>query len=236
MDQSKINYKTNAEIMPFSQLSNYQLSLVFQSAKRKYTEMLENNPLQAKLLQDIPNLLPQNLKCQYHDDNSFNNLTNGKSPSLSLLHINLQSSTRNYSLLKAYLSNLNLDFDIIGVSEAGVNNANLIKNTFNSHFIMYKKPSDETTKGGAAFFNRKELFDSLTARNDFELNLPLVEDLWIQVDNTVIAVIYRHPKANSTEFTEKLELNLEKIINENKIGLVCGDININLMDMTSADV
>jgi hypothetical protein len=84
--------KYTLENMPFSQLSNYQLTLLFQSAKQKYTDMLDNNPLQAKLLRDIPNLMPQNLKCQYHDDNSFNALINGKNLSLSLLHVNLQSS------------------------------------------------------------------------------------------------------------------------------------------------
>ena len=161
--------------MSFSKLSN---NLVFQTAMRKYTEMLESNPIQAKLLQDIPNIMPQNMKCQYHDDNSVNNLTNGKRPPLSLLHVNLQSSTRNYSLLKADLSNLNLDYDnIIRISEAGCNNASLIKYTFSGYSLMHKKPPHKTIKGGAAFFIRKELCCSLTDRSDLELNLPLVEDL-----------------------------------------------------------
>jgi hypothetical protein len=64
----------------------------------------------------------------------------------------------------------------------------------------------------------------------------LVEDLWIEVNNIVIAVIYKHPKANNAEFVEKLELTLEKVIRENKTSIICGDININLIDMKSAEV
>jgi hypothetical protein len=44
----------------------------------------------------------------------------------------------------------------------------------------------------------------------------------------VIAVINKHPQANNTEFTEKLEMNLEKIISKSKTSIVCGDIKINL--------
>jgi hypothetical protein len=224
------------KFLPFSSLSNFQLSLEFQVAKRKYTELLYDNPLQKKLLQDVPNYMPHNFNCHYHDENSFNELIKNKNPSLSLLHINLQSSTKNYSLLKAHLSNLNLKFDIIAISEAGVNNSNHIKNAFRDYTLIHKNPSNKTTKGGVAIFIKQELSTSLSTRTDLDLNLPLIEDLWIEVNNTIIGVAYKHPKAKNPDFIDKLENNLELIVSEKKTSIICGDTNLNLMNVALPDI
>jgi len=104
--------------MPFYNLTNFQLSIEFQLAKTKYTDMLENNSLQRHLMENIPEQMLNNFKCKYYDEEMFNLLVKGKQKFVSLLHINLQSSLKNYALLKVHLSNMAIDFDIIGITEA----------------------------------------------------------------------------------------------------------------------
>ena len=222
--------------MPFAQLSNLQLNQEFQNAKRKYNEFIKNNPLHKKIFENMPANILNSTSCQYHDDDSFNKLIKDIHPSLSLIHINLQSSTKNYASLKAHLSNLKQKFDIIAISEAGVNNANLVRNTFANYKFYHQNPLNKTTKGGVAVFVKDDKFTSVLERNDLKLDIPEMEDIWLQVDNIIISVLYRHPKSKEEILISKLEGNLETMVQEKKMSIICGDLNINLLNINSPDV
>ena len=198
--------------------------------------MIENNPLHKKLIENVPKNLLKSIGCQYYDETSFNNTTKNIKPALSLIHANLQSSTKNYGSLKAHLTNLETKFDIIAISESGVNNANLVQNTFENYQFYHRKPRHNTTKGGVALFINQDIITTISERTDLEMNIPYVENIWLQINNTIIAVIYKHPHASNEALTKKIEINLESINREKKMSIICGDININLLDTKSTDV
>jgi hypothetical protein len=100
---------------------------------------------------------------------------------------------------------------------------------------MHQNPTHHTSKGGAALFIKHELSTHLSVRTDLNLDLPLVEDIWVEINNTIISVIYKHPKAKNIEFTEKLEKSLEIITSGRKRSIVCGDINLNLINISQPD-
>jgi len=222
--------------MPYFNLTNFQLSLEYELAKTKYTDMLESNCIQKHLVKNIPPDLLNTFQCKYYDEETFNAMVRGKNVSFSMLHINLGSSIKNYSLLKAHLSNLAIEFDIIAITEAGVRNIELVSHMFEGYQFYYKEPMHKTTKGGTGVFVKEELNNKLLRRNDLDLKIPQVEDIWFEVNNTIVAVIYKHPKGTNALFVETLEMKLDIIIKENKIGIICGDININLLQQTSSDV
>jgi hypothetical protein len=69
--------------------------------------------------------------------------------------------------------------------------------------------------------------DDLLLVNDTNL-----ENIWIDVcdgkNKYVIGVVYRHPGYSTNSICKGLETNLTAIASEHKIGLICGDINIDL--------
>jgi hypothetical protein len=120
--------------------------------------------------------------------------------------------------------------------EAGVNNANLVCSTFPNYDFYHKKTNHTTTKGGVALFIKQGTYTSLIERSDLSLNTPQIEDLWLQVNNTVIGVIYKHPKASVELLNSSLEANLETIVQERKLSMICGDLNINLLNVNDPEV
>ncbi len=64
------------------------------------------------------------------------------------------------------------------------------------------------------------------------------EALWIEVDcksqsNIVCRILYRHPNNNFDNFTVYMNATLDKTSNDNKICMLLGDFNINLLDYDS---
>ena len=221
--------------MPFYNLTNFQLSLVYELARVKYTDMLVNNSIQKHLINNVPQQMLSTFQCNYHDEESFNKMANSRKLALSLIHINLGSSIRNYSLFKAHLTNLLVKYDVIAISEAGVKNIEIARNVFQGYQFYYKEPTHKTTKGGTAIFIKSEI-EGVSIRTDLELKLSLVEDIWLEINNLIIGVIYRHPTSNLNIFVQALDNSLDNIIKENKLTVVCGDININLLQQNSLHV
>ena len=80
-------------------------------------------------------------------------------------------------------------------------------------------------------------------RNDLKLQGKInedknyqVENIWLECSipnvtkNIIIGNIYRHPGGNIQFFTEKLNDTVNKINKEDKICLICGDLNINTIN------
>ncbi len=66
----------------------------------------------------------------------------------------------------------------------------------------------------------------------------MVENKWLEIKvhninkNIVISVIYRHPKGKVDLFTSHLDKTLQILSREDKLIFVCGDLNINLLNLT----
>jgi hypothetical protein len=93
------------------------------------------------------------------------------------------------------------------------------------------QPSLSNAGGVGLFVNNNLKYSKrdclCTSKNEFEA-------LWIDIEGhdreITCDVLYRHPKANLEHFTNYLYSVLDKIANENKLLILMGDLNINLLN------
>ena len=135
---------------------------------------------------------------------------------------------------------IEIEFDYICLTETGNLNVANYANFFTDH-VLYHENSDRKCGGVACLV--KSTIEVLSVRHD--LHLPtyaaedaeyLVENVWLECklpnmkNNVIIGTIYRHPKGNIKYFNNFLSETLIKINKENKIGIICGDLNINSLN------
>ena len=152
------------------------------------------------------------------------------STSFFFIHLNIASFQAHFDELIEFLSNFSTSPTIIFLSETRINvtqstNINIPNYTF-THF-----PSP-TIVGGVEAYISNELNCSLN--NDLRLNVPMCEDLWLDVDFSshnlkyTFAIIYRHPCNNHSTFFEALDEKLQIINNRRSTAMVMGNFNIDL--------
>jgi hypothetical protein len=115
-------------------------------------------------------------------------------------------------------------------------------NLLEGYNFVYRQPIN-CRKGGVGVYY-KDIYESgITIREDLDLNPSEregLENLWIEISNNeykyVIAVIYKHPKHSVVQYFETLERNFEKISNEKKTFIMCGDINLDLLKIKNNHV
>ena len=230
------------EEMPFYSLFNYQLCDLYESCQMKYSDILENYSLKNFVAQNAPKQLSETSECNYYDIDTMNTMCASVTSSTSVFHINLQSSFKSYGLLKAYLSTMNMKFDIYAISEAKNTKIDLCKNLLENYIFEYRIPSSNP-KGGVAIYYTKEISENIKERNDLVLNqnnASGLEDMWLEFEKQnkkfVIAIIYRHPRDSLEPYYEKLQANFETISKEGKSLILCGDLNIDLLKQNNPHV
>ena len=82
------------KVLPFYSLTNYSLSLMFESATVKYNNLLKRNNFEKYLENASTKEMRDLVSCQYYDENSFNMNFNTINSNCSIIHINLQSSRK----------------------------------------------------------------------------------------------------------------------------------------------
>lgn len=162
-----------------------------------------------------------------------------KNPKLSLIHLNIRSLRKNYNSLIAFLSLINHNFSFICLSETWLSpdDRNLYAlSGYNAEYCYRATPRG----GGSAVFIKSSL--SYKRRNDLAFSNMFCESVWIEFDksvfsvdgrNTVLGCIYRSPASSQSEFCFQFDKLLHTITNENKNIIICGDINVNIIDPTN---
>ena len=165
--------------------------------------------------------------CDYYDEEAFDAMAVGKKSKLSIIHCNLQSSFKNFGLLKCNLAKLKHRFHIIAITETGTSKLGILKKLFD---VFINKPPEGYKKGGIGVYIDKSCTFSVREDLELRLNIP-IENIWFDLDNSfVIGVIYRHPNNDIETFTYHLEQTINIIKLENKPFVLCGDINIDLLN------
>ena len=136
-------------------LSNLQLIEEYQLPRTKFTEFLKIHNLQSCLDKGLSEEVTKSLNCKYYDLTEFNEtrytyITDGL---ITINHINLQSSFKNYNLLKAHLDSINIKFDLIAITEAGVNNLDRCANIFKEYNFYYHGSLNNNT-GGVVIYTK----------------------------------------------------------------------------------
>lgn len=206
---------------------------------------LNDNTLLSNL-SDLNDILPN--PDQFDDMDSDNMLTSIKSDycsieeinglfeqysrneNFSLVHMNVRSLAKNFSLLNDILLSISTQIDIIGISETRLNE-NSVDNLEIENYNFFHSDS-ETNAGGVAIYVNS-LFKSIS-RPDIKFNLAMVESCWIEIQTTknkpniIIGCIYKHPQTSINEFSKEFE----RITNDLKNFqiYILGDININFLN------
>ena len=173
-------------------------------------------------------------QCPYLSLTELNEKNNiNKATNFSTLHLNIYSLKLHHSELDTLLKNCNIKFDVIGISETGLNELN---NNENTNLDGYHDPEDTfstRSKGGTRLYVSEDL--NHIPRKDLQIyKKGLLESTCIEIlnknkQNIIVACIYRHPDMNLSEFNILYDELLSKIRFENKNIFLLGDFNIDLL-------
>ena len=150
----------------------------------------------------------------------------------SALHCNIRSLAANYDSFVHMLSELHFSFPLIGLSETKfVKDKENLSNVNIAGYDFISEPS-LSNAGGVAFYVKNNL--NYIINSEYTTSSPDFEALWLEIlgegkRNLLCGVLYRHPNSNLEKFLDYINLTAEKIIQENKLCLMMGDFNIDLL-------
>ena len=153
----------------------------------------------------------------------------------SLLQVNIVSLNANIAKLRTLRYGMNSYPDFIGVSETRINNDNIDTNILTGYDFVYDNAPSNGRAGGAGMFITDGI--QYKVRVDLKIRSNDCENIWIETSHLgkkkIVAVIYRHPRHNFSNFQNELILKLKKLEDDNYLQYICGDININLIKTAS---
>ena len=169
----------------------------------------------------------------YFDENTFNKTVcktfNGKG-TFSLFHLNIRSLPANLTNMLCYMSNLDITFDIIGVTENWLTPANKDLYSIQNYEHLTNIRTDRAGGGVSLFIASNIRYKEMA---EYHINNDNIECIFIEADidslKRIIGIVYRPPNSNMVEFTYLLNNILEKIRVNNKPCWIMGDFNIDLM-------
>ena len=133
------------------------------------------------------------LTTEFQNAQSISRVTTGSS--FSVLHCNVRSLSANHDSLMSLLSDLDFEFDVIGISETKImQGKDLITNISIPDYSFISQPTLYNA-GGVGFFIKDKI--KFHARDDFTTTTNDFECLSIEIHsnnqcNTVCLVIYPH--------------------------------------------
>ena len=162
----------------------------------------------------------------------FNNFVNlnlsSDKDSLSLIHINIRSLSKNYETFKIALETIDLKFDLICVSETWMHEH--VLDIYFPNYVPYHKMRSDRRGGGVAIYVKnvflsKELAHIGLCNENTEC---IFTEITHRNKKIVIGTTYRPPSGNKDQFEEDITSRLSMISN---IGdtILAGDVNMDLL-------
>ena len=137
-------------VLPFYNITNFELvnNILFKS-KNVCNEKLCNNTFYDMLKSNVNSNIMQDLSFRYYTDDDFNNSFNNgcNNIKLSVFHINIRSLNKNYHELYSFLLSLNIEFDVLVLSEIWSNNLEFFSNIFAGYSFYYDSPQTSSVGG-----------------------------------------------------------------------------------------
>jgi len=180
---------------------------------------------------------PSDCECKYYDLHVFNSFLTSKTITPAcIVHVNIKSLKKNLDKLVNFISDMTKSPAIIAVSETKINKKQ-------THFFQTKTcgcnfvyADSDQKAGGFRVYIKNNL--SLQRRSDICDGLKDAESLWVETNiggrQCVLGVIYRHPKYDCKGFTDYVSATLHYLSDKRLPHIICGDININLLQHTSS--
>jgi exonuclease III len=183
---------------------------------------------------NLINLMSANASNYFLEDDFNIMVSRGQLQSkLKILHLNIRSYFKNQSSFWNFLSNFDSKFHIIAFTETWTNPENEDQLTYPG-YNTFTKSRTHGRGGGVALL----VDDSLEAKI-IDLNLNdegLIESIFVQVSTAsdppiVIGSLYRPPNTDLTNLNKELENMLVPLNTINKCCYLCGDFNMNLLNI-----
>ena len=170
--------------------------------------------------------------CSEYSVHSFNKLLlNSDSKTLTILHCNIRSLSKNLNLFEELLCSLDSKLDILGITETKLSEKSLSNVNIKGYNFFHT--DSLTNAGGAALYIANNL--KAIPIPDIKFDLELVESCWVHIDagknnkTLIIGCINKHPTCNLEQFRNQLS-NIIKILNPNSHEIyIFGDINIDFL-------
>ena len=152
-----------------------------------------------------------------------------------LLQLNISSLPYNYEQLHTLLADIDINFDIIGVTEARLRTG---KKALNNVEIE-RNVTEHTTTGascsGALLYIKEGIIYKVRKKLKTTKSKEL-ESVFIEIQNNhkqknvIVGCIYRHPSMDPAEFNDLyLQKLLDTLAFENKDIFLMGDLDINIL-------
>ena len=150
------------------------------------------------------------------------------SPStMSLLHVNMRSITKNLEKLESLLQSMKFLPTFIAITETKLKDELRYKPKIKGYNFINK--NSLTNAGGVGWFIYSKI--SYEVKSDYNLNLNLCEDLWIEIGESrkiILGIVYRHPFYVFSDFQKSFERCIDLLSDRKKSYIICGDFNIDL--------
>ena len=198
------------ENFPFQDLSDdqFKTSIVKNVEIREYLNLRTSPSTTLKILvNDLDKQINEtSINCDYYDYSTSIPKANNKNH--SMFHLNIASLGLHKEELITSLSLLNIDFDVIAVTETKIRKGkNPVFNLELSGYNHYQTPS-ECDKGGTLLYfkshfknkRRKDLEEKMY--KSCELESVFIEIINEGKKNTIYGCIYRHPSMDIEEFNK----------------------------------
>jgi Reverse transcriptase (RNA-dependent DNA polymerase) len=226
----------NMNELPFYNLSTVEFDEELKlNVKALNPNCLNDHGLKNHLSNISKNEMFNCLDCLYYTCEQFNQKVfhMKNNIELSVFHLNIRSLNANQRGLCQLIDLINLEFDVIVLSEVWSYNIDFYGNIFDGYDFYYEIPKNSSV-GGIGMYVKKMFF--VQFRQDLHLcsnDSNVVENVWIEVVKNkikyIIGGIYRHPNHSINGFMDLLEVNLIKISKRKNPCFILGDLNIDLL-------
>ena len=234
------------DVLPFQFVNNFEIECLFKDTRRDILDRL-NNPV---LLQYMKNRNCVNLNslheidCSYYTEDEFNRRIKMYGENLSSFHLNIRKLGRHRNELTAFLSILDVKFDVIILTEVGRNSKAFIESTFHSQgYLPFHDLPISNDYGGVAIFIKSNLspveIPELKINKSCQCSNCNFENVWVEFTKngmkSVVGGIYRHPGGNVSHFNESIDKSLKKS-SKYDFALWGGDVNIDIIQQDADNI
>ena len=153
-----------------------------------------------------------------------------------LFHMNIRSHSLHHDELHALLSSLNVNFQVIGLSEIKFSTETQVKSNIELPGYNFHYTPSQGSAGGVGLYVKSEL--KASQRNDLCISNVDFETVWIVIinpkaKNILCCCTYRHPNSEISKLIDHFHEVLGNLAKENKQIAIMGDFNIDLLNYDS---
>ena len=122
---------------------------------------------------------------------------------VSLFHLNINSLSKNFNGFNHLINDLNLDFDILGISESRILKSQSLNISINlQNYVIEETPTESTAGGVLLYINKKHSYPDLMIYKAKRYESTFIKVTLPKKINLIVGCIYRHPCMDECTFKD----------------------------------